>query len=149
MQQYFDVERGSGTLTIFHTEDRVSFEVEHYGGFSVQVTDLLTILDRPEEQFEVTENLSDRYPDLAEQHPAMYPDKDESRGWLTHTDTGALRVHINGSLDEITVELTPEQADTLQDSCTVDSVERYSDGQYPVESVSRDGVRERAEHTDS
>lgn len=145
MQQYYYTD--DKILTVFHTEDRVAFNVEHYGGFSISVEELLVFLESSEERFEVFENPAERYPELAEKHPVTYSDEEIFRGWIEQETDGSLRIYIDGKQNEIVVSLTPEQAVVLEESCEVGQVDRYDDGSYPVESVSQDGVRDRAEHT--
>lgn len=146
MQQYFDIDSGSGTLTIFHTDEVVSFDVEHYGGFRVKDDELLRFLENDTTEFTVTENLAERYPDLAEKRPELYPNEDNFQGTLTKLSDGQLEVYIDGGQREVTVTLSEPQVETLQESITVGEVERYDDGQYPVESIGRDGSRNRADH---
>lgn len=152
MQQYFDIESGSGILTVFHTEDKVSFDVEHYGGFSMPDNTLKSFLSGDDDSLTVITNPAEEHPSLAEDRPSLYPDEDKEVGELVKHDDGSLQVDIYyDEGDTLTVELTPGQTDTLEGSITVGEVERWHidddehTGRYPVESVSRDGDRNRAD----
>lgn len=146
MQQYFDIESGSGTLTVFHTPDSVSFDVEHYGNFKMDDTTLLEFLQDTASSLTVYHNAAEEYPELAERRPNLYTDEDEQVAELEKQDDGSLQIDIQTGQKYVTVTLTPEQTETLEDSINLGEVERYEDGQYPVESVGKDGVRNRAEH---
>lgn len=145
MQQYFRIDSGSRTLTVFHTEDAVSFDVEHYGNFSMSDEELLQFLESSDTELNVFFNPAEEYPELAEKRPNMYEDTDEHVATLKKKPDGSLQIEILSGT-ELKVTLTPGQTETLEDSITVGEVERYEDGQYPVEGVSRSGVRDRADH---
>jgi len=145
MQQYFEVDSGSRTLTIFHTEDKVSFDMEHYGGFTIPDNELRTFLETTATKYTVYSNPAEEHPTLAERRPNIYPDEDTQVGVLKKTDDGEVIVSIQTD-NPVTITLTAEQTTTLTESITVGSVERYENGQYPVESVSKDGKRQRAQH---
>lgn len=140
MQQYFDVEEGSGILTIFHTEDKVSFDMEFYGGYSINAEELLTFLQSDSITFKVTQDERVR--------PSFKDLSDVQVGTLEKNPDGSLTVKINTSKISsekrpVNIELTQEQVETLEDSITVGDVERLEDGKYPVESVSKTGERKR------
>lgn len=134
MQQYFQVDGGTGNLTIFHTDDSVSFDIEHFGGFQLQDTKLLSFLKGNENRLDVQREV-DR----------LREDQVIDCGYLERMEDG-LSVHITDRR-ETTVKMNSKQVECLIDSITVGSVERYEDGQYPVESVDKSGSRDRAEHT--
>ena len=132
MQQYFDVESGSGTLTVFHTNDSVSFDVEHFGGFEIDDSKLQAFLTGYDNKL------------IVERDSNRLREESVQCGYLEKTSNG-LVIYIDGRR-ETTVTLTPEQKGCLLDSITVGDVERYEDGRYPVEFTDRDGNRDRAEH---
>jgi len=145
MQQYYRIETGSRTLTVFHTEDSVSFDVEHYGHFSVPAAEFEAFLSSTAKKYTVYENEAEKHPNLAERRPHLFDDEHKEVGVIELDSDGGLTISIKTG-NPITFTLTPEQVETLQESITPGSVERYSNGQYPVESVNREGVRDRGEH---
>lgn len=151
MQQYYTVDAPVLTLTIFHTEDSVSFDAEHFGGYSIDDTRLKSFLTGDETELKVFFRPEE---DATRRYRAGMFDKDEYQvGMLTKNEDGSLDVHINQTEFKsngrpVTVTLTSEQATTLCNSITVGTVDRYDDPEmvsYPVESVDEDGVRDRAE----
>lgn len=151
MQQYYSVERPVMTLTIFHTETEVSFDAEHFGGYTLNDERLKNFLEGTETELEVLFDPEEENP--RGYNAGMYDEDEYYLGTLKKNDDGSLDVHIdttslrsNGRA--VTVTLTPEQTETLADSITVGTVDRYDDPEmvsYPVESVTENGERDRAE----
>lgn len=117
MQQYYSLEDG-GTLTVFHRQDQVSFDREHFGGGVIEDLDRLRSLYEGELQQILI--------------------KDRSTVEFSRTDEDGLHIYIDGRR-ETEFDITPEQFDTLID-CLGSGDDSVG---YDVEGVGRDGVRQQ------